>query len=58
MEKAEMYRRFAADCLRMAKSMRSADKTILEKMANAWELRAQEAERSEKKSDGKDGNGL
>jgi hypothetical protein len=53
MKDAKNYRQYAADCLRIAESMSIKDKQILLKMAEAWELRAQEADRQEKKLDGK-----
>jgi hypothetical protein len=47
--KSEEYRQYANDCLRIAEQMNAADKQILLKIAEAWETRAVEAEREEKK---------
>jgi hypothetical protein len=51
MKKAKTYREYAADCIRIAQRMRAKDKETLLKMAQAWEDRAREAERQEKKAD-------
>jgi hypothetical protein len=51
MKDAKTYREYAADCIRMAKLMGAKDKDALLKMAEAWEERAQEAERQAKKTD-------
>ena len=48
---SEKYRQYAADCIRMARTM-SKDKVTLLEIAEAWERRAQEAELREKKKDG------
>ena len=45
MKNAIDYRQYASDCRRIAAKMNAQDKQILEEMAKAWELRAQEAER-------------
>jgi hypothetical protein len=45
MKDAQNYRQYASDCRRMAAKMTAKDKQILEQMAEAWELRAREAER-------------
>jgi hypothetical protein len=50
MKDAKTYREYAADCTRMAKLMNPKDKEVLLKMAEAWEERAREAERQEKKA--------
>ncbi|MEA2951616.1 MAG: hypothetical protein QOJ96_1136 [Alphaproteobacteria bacterium] len=50
MKDAKTYREYAADCTRMAKLMNPKDKEALLKMAEAWEERAREAERQEKKA--------
>jgi hypothetical protein len=47
-KKAETYREYAADCIRMAQLMSAKDKEILLNMAQAWEDRAREAERQQK----------
>ena len=51
MKDAKTYREYAADCIRMAKSMNPADREVLLKMAEAWEDRAREAERANKNAD-------
>ena len=50
MKDAKTYREYAADCARMAKAVNPKDKAALLKMAEAWEDRAREAERQEKKT--------
>ena len=47
MKDAKMYREYATDCIRIAQSMNAEDRETLLKMAQAWEDRAREAERSE-----------
>lgn len=49
MKEVETYRQFAADCIRMAQKVSVKDKEILVKIAEAWEQRAQEAERKARK---------
>ena len=58
MQNAETYRRYAADCMRIAKRMSEADKKILSEIAEAWEMRAAAAERVQAKHqhDGVDRN--
>jgi hypothetical protein len=51
MKDAKMYRDYAADCVRIAQSMNAEDRETLLKMARAWEDRAREAERHEKKAE-------
>ena len=51
MKDANTYRQYAADCVRIAKLMKAADRDALLKMAEAWEERAREAERSGKQPD-------
>jgi hypothetical protein len=53
MLEAKTYRQYAADCIHIAEKMHSKDKQILLKIADAWKMRAAEAERRENKSDGK-----
>ena len=48
---AKTYRVYAADCIRMAQSMDPQDRETLLRMAKAWEDRAREAERNEKKAE-------
>lgn len=50
MQHPETYRRYAADCMHIAKRMSEASKKILLEIAEAWEMRAVEAERVETKS--------
>jgi hypothetical protein len=50
MKDAKTYREYAADCTRMAQSTDAKDRETLLKMAKAWEDRAREAERNEKKA--------
>src|SRR5216684_8434448 len=52
MKKAKTYREYKADCIRIAQLMSAKDKEALPKMAEAWEDRAREAERQEKKAEG------
>ena len=55
MQESKSYRQYAADCRRMATTMSAKDRASLMKMAEAWDERAQEAERRERKTqDGKD----
>jgi hypothetical protein len=42
---AQTYRRYAAECLRIASKMEAKDRKTLMEIAEAWEARAQEAER-------------
>jgi hypothetical protein len=53
MKDAKTYREYAADCIRMAKLVSPKDKAALLKMAEAWEERAQDAERQENKPEGR-----
>jgi len=50
-KKARTYREYKAECIRIAQSMSAKDKETLLKMAAAWEDRAREAERQEKKAE-------
>ena len=55
MHNANTYRQYAADCRRLAKTMREQDGKIMLQMAEAWDNRAEEAERIQrKKTDGKE----
>ena len=49
MQDAKTYRQYAADCRRMAEIMSPKDKATLLKMAEAWDDRAEEAERLDQK---------
>ena len=53
MLEAKTYRQYADDCIRIAEKMEAKDKKILLKIAEAWTMRADEAERREPKIDGK-----
>jgi hypothetical protein len=52
MRDAKTFREYAADCTRMAQLLKGNDREALLNMAVAWEERAREAERREKKTDG------
>jgi hypothetical protein len=45
---SETYREYAKDCIRIAEKMNAKDKETLLNIAEAWEMRAVEAERREK----------
>lgn len=47
---SEKYKQYAADCLRIARTMNAKDKQTLIEIAAAWDSRAQEAEQKGKKS--------
>jgi len=49
MLESEKYREYVRDCIRLAEQMSSADKQTLLKIAEAWEMRALDAEREEKR---------
>jgi hypothetical protein len=49
MNSARQYRQNAADCRRIAETMKDEDRQTLLKIAEAWEKQAQEAERRERK---------
>jgi hypothetical protein len=53
MLEAKTYRQYAADCVRIAEKMDAKDKKVLLEIAQAWDMRAEEAERREIKPDGK-----
>jgi hypothetical protein len=46
MQKAKTYREYAADCRRLAETMEKKDRPVLLRMAEAWDARADEAERA------------
>jgi hypothetical protein len=59
MLEAKTYRQYAADCVRIADKMDAKDRRVLLEIAEAWTMRAEEAERRGK-PDGKasqDGDG-
>ena len=49
MLESQKYRQYAADWIRLSQTMTAADKQTLLEIASAWEKRAQEAERREKR---------
>jgi hypothetical protein len=49
MHDAEMYRRYAAECRRIAETMTTKDKDTLLRMARLWDDRAAAAEQAQKK---------
>jgi hypothetical protein len=51
MKDAKTYREYAADCSRIARRMSAKDREVLLKMAEAWEERAREADRTSKEAD-------
>jgi hypothetical protein len=53
MLEGKTYRQYATDCTRIAEKMGAKDKQILLKIAEAWNMRADEAEQRENKMDGK-----
>jgi hypothetical protein len=52
MLEAKTYRQYAADCIRIAEKMEPKDKQMLLKIAEAWNMRAEEADRRQYKKDG------
>lgn len=48
MRESEKFRKYAADCIRIASQMNGMDRQVLLKIADAWETRAQDAEKKEK----------
>ena len=58
MQTAKTYREYAADCRRIAATMKDKDKATLLKMAEAWEGRADEVERRGAKQKDGGGDGL
>ena len=57
MLQAKTYRQYAADCVRIAEKMDAKDKKVLLEIAQAWDMRAEEAERRALKPDGNGGSG-
>lgn len=53
MLEAKTYRQYAADCVRIAEKMDAKDRKVLLDIAQAWTMRAEEAERREFKPDGR-----
>jgi hypothetical protein len=52
MLEAKKYRQYAKDCVRLAAGMSGKDRQTLLDIADAWEVRAMEAESRSPKSDG------
>ena len=50
MLRAQKFRQYAKDCIRIADGMNGKDRQTLLDIADAWELRAVEAEKQEYKS--------
>jgi hypothetical protein len=46
---SEKFRKYAADCIRIARQMSGKERLALLEIADAWEMRAREAEKKEKK---------
>lgn len=45
MQNPKIYRQYAADCRRIAETMKARDRDVLMRMAETWEATAREAER-------------
>jgi len=45
---AEKFRKYAADCIRIANQMSGKDRQALLEIAEAWEARAQDSEKRDK----------
>ena len=45
MRESEKFRKYAADCIRIASQMSGKDRQALLEIADAWEMRAQDAEK-------------
>jgi hypothetical protein len=58
MQEEKTYRDYAAYCRQLARTMNPKDSQVLLKMAEAWDGRAQEAERLNKKKRDGHGEGL
>jgi len=48
LRESEKFRKYAADCIRIANQMSGKDRQALLEIAGAWETRAQDAEKKEK----------
>jgi hypothetical protein len=48
LRESEKFRKYAADCIRIASQMNGTDRQALLEIADAWEMRAQDAEKKEK----------
>ena len=47
LQESDKFRKYAADCLRIARQMSGKDRQALLEIAGAWETRAQDAEKKE-----------
>jgi hypothetical protein len=47
LRESEKFRKYAADCIRIASQMNGKDRQALLEIADAWETRAQDAEKKE-----------
>ena len=47
LRESEKFREYAADCLRISRQMSGKDRLALLEIADAWETRAQDAEKKE-----------
>jgi len=47
LRESEKFRKYAAECLRIANQMSGKDRQALLEIANAWETRARDAEKKE-----------
>ena len=50
MLESQRFRQYAKDCIRLADGMNAKDRQTLLEIADAWEVRAVEAEKKENKS--------
>ena len=48
LQESEKFRKYAAECIRIASQMSGKDRQALLEIADAWETRAQDAEKKEK----------
>lgn len=48
MQESEKFRKYAVECIRIASQMSGKDRQALLEIADAWETRAQDAEKKEK----------
>jgi hypothetical protein len=48
LRESEKFRKYATDCIRIANQMSGRDRQALLEIADAWETRAQDAEKKER----------
>ena len=48
MRESEKFRKYAADCIRIANQMSGQDRRALLEIADAWEMRARDAEKRDR----------